>query len=374
VVIPRSLRTYVATFVALGVLVGTFTTASADTRTRIATAQQQLRALEEQIASEQAGLSALRLSLRDSVVQVAHSRQLYEVIQTQLLESQHARARVESRYRAIRAEINKLAVGAYVAGPTGGGIQSLDPLSITDASDAMQYVSSIVDHNATLAEEAHQLSAELKVRAQQEATVMMHRAAALTQLQADQNVLVQRFAEQETRLADLANARAQIATLLVQLRKQLRAEEILAAELALAHGMNFGRWATAFLGSIGAPVARNNLVALVAWQTAEFTSAKWNPLATTYPMQGSTTYNGSGVRNYVSLRQGLQATKLTLDQTGLGYEPILSDLAHNADPMDTARAINASRWCGGCADGQYVVDLVPRVERDYNNYANASAN
>jgi len=274
----------------------------------------------------------------------------------------------------IRDQIDKLAVGAYVGGPTGGGIQSLDPMSITDASDAMQYVSSIVDHNATLAEEAQQLAAELKVRATQEATVMAHRATALAQFQADQNALFQRFAQQQTQLTNLAQARAQVGTLLVQLRKQLRAEEIAAAELALMHGVTFGRWATAFLGAIGAPVARNNLVVLVAWQTAEFTSAKWNPLATTYPMPGSTYYNASGVRNYVSLQQGLEATKQTLSRPGLGYESILLDLARNADPMDTARAINASRWCNGCADGQYVVELVPRVEQNYDSYANASAN
>jgi hypothetical protein len=373
VLISRSARTPVAALIAIGVLLGTFTTASADTRTKITTAQQQLRALEAQIASDRASLVALQASLRTSVVQVAESRRLYEAIQTQLLMSRSARARVQARYQTIRDQINKLAVGAYVGGPTGGGIQSLDPISITDASDAMQYVSSIVDHNAALAEEARQLGAELKVRATQEATVMAHRATALTQLQADQNALFQRFAEQQARLANLAQARAQVGTLLVKLRKQLRAEEIAAAELALMHGVTFGKWATAFLGAIGAPVARNNLVVIVAWETAEFTSAKWNPLATTYPMPGSTYYNSSGVRNYVSLQQGLEATKQTLSRPGLGYEPILLDLARNADPMDTARAINASRWCNGCADGQYVIELVPRVEQNYDSYANASA-
>jgi hypothetical protein len=201
----------------------------------------------------------------------------------------------------------------------------------------------------------------------------VHRVAALTRLQADQNALFQRFADQQSQLASLAQARAQVGTLLVQLRKQLRAEEIAAAELALMHGVTFGKWATAFLGAIGAPVARNNLVVIVAWETAEFTSAKWNPLATTYAMPGSTYYNSSGVRNYVSLQQGLEATKKTLSRHGLGYEQILLDLARNADPMDTARAINASRWCNGCADGQYVVELVPRVEQNYDSYANASA-
>jgi hypothetical protein len=312
-------------------------------------------------------------SLRSSVIQVAESRRLYDTIQAQLLVSRRDTARVQTRYRSIRDQIDKLAVGAYVSGPSGGAIQSLDPVSIADASDAMQYVSSIVDHNAVLAEEAHQLANELKARATQEATVMVHRAAALTRLQSDQNALLQQLFQQQTQLASLAQARAQVATLLVQLRKQLRAEEIAAAELALMHGVTFGKWATAFLGSIGAPIARNNLVVLVAWQTAEFTSAKWNPLATTYPMRGSTYYNASGVRNYISLQQGLQATRETLSRSGLVYEPILSDLAHNADPMDTARAINASRWCGGCADGQYVVDLIPSVEQHYDTYANASA-
>ena len=369
----RSLRAHVAALLATGVLLGTFTTAQADTRTKIVTAQQELRALEAKIASEQASLVAMRSSLRMLVVQVAQSRQLYDAIQTQLLVSRNNRARVEARYRAIRDEINKVAVSAYVSGPSSGAIQSLDPISITDASDAMQYVSSIVAHNATLAEESQQLAAELKLRASQEATVMAHRAAALTRLQADQNALMQRFGEQQTQLVSLAQSRARVATLLVQLRKQLRAEEIAAAQLALMHGLTFGKWATAFLGAIGAPLTRNNLVVVVAWETAEFTSAKWNPLATTYPMRGSTYYNASGVRNYASLQQGLDATKETLSRSGLGYEPILSDLAHDADPMDTARAINASQWCGGCADGQYVVELVPSVEKDYNTYANASA-
>ncbi|HEV2686258.1 MAG TPA: hypothetical protein VGW79_06440, partial [Actinomycetota bacterium] len=161
--------------------------------------------------------------------------------------------------------------------------------------------------------------------------------------------------------------------LLVQLAKKLRAEEIAAARRALEHGVTFGKWATAFLGAIGAPIQRNNLVVIVAWETAEYTSARWNPLATTYYMRGSTCYNSSCVRNYLSLEQGLQATYGTLSRGGLGYEPILSNLDHNADPMDTAKAINGSSWCGGCASGQYVVDLIPSVENNYDAYANASA-
>jgi len=363
-------RGTLAALVAICCLLGT--TAFADTRTKIASAQQQLHQLEAQIASEQAGLAGLHASLRDAIVAVAHSRELYDAIQAQLLDSRRQTADVQAQYDGIRAQIDKLGVAAYVGGP-GATFQSLDPLSIRDASDLLQYVSSIVQHNATLAEEAKQLQNTLTARTAQEATVMQQRGAALTQMTSDQDALMQRLSEEQIRMIQLAQARAQVAGLLVRLRAQLRAEEIAAAEAALQHGVTFGKWATAFLGHIGAPVARNNLVVIVAWETAEWTSARWNPLATTYYMPGSSCYNRGCVRNYLNLQQGLEATFRTLSRHGLGYEPILNDLAHNADPMDTAKAINASSWCGGCSDGQYVVDLVPSVEQHYDYYANASA-
>jgi hypothetical protein len=159
--------------------------------------------------------------------------------------------------------------------------------------------------------------------------------------------------------------------LLAHLAAQLRAEELAAARAALAGGLTFGNWAKAFLGAIHAPTSRDNLVVMVAWQTQEFTEARWNPLATTYPMPGASTYNGSGVKNYVSLDQGLSATQRTLQQPGFGYESILIDLARSADDMTTADAIRDSAWCRGCTGGEYVVHLIPKVEQYYDSYANA---
>ena len=37
--------------------------------------------------------------------------------------------------------------------------------------------------------------------------------------------------------------------------------------------------------------------------------------------------------------------------------------------MSTARAINASMWCRGCAGGVYVVNDIAKVEADYSLYA-----
>jgi hypothetical protein len=138
-----------------------------------------------------------------------------------------------------------------------------------------------------------------------------------------------------------------------------------------ARAVSYGEWARLFLATVGAPACQSNLTTVVAWQAAEYTQAGWNPLATTYRIAGAGTFNGAGVRNYVSLQQGLQASALTL-RTGsasYGYDWILYRLASCTDPAVTAAAINASMWCRGCAGGDYVTGLIPRVEASYDLYA-----
>src|SRR5207302_678081 len=79
------------------------------------------------------------------------------------------------------------------------------------------------------------------------------------------------------------------------------------------HNAPYGVWAAAFLNKIGAPTCFDNLVTMVAWQVQEGTTANWNPLATTYPMDGASNFNSVGVKNYVSMDQGLEAWWRTLD-------------------------------------------------------------
>ena len=92
---------------------------------------------------------------------------------------------------------------------------------------------------------------------------------------------------------------------------------------------------------------------VVAWQANEFTQARWNPLATTHRMAGSTSFNDVGVQNYVSLTQGLRASAETLTggATSFGYRAILDALGRCDDAMTTAEAIRASAWCRGCSNG-----------------------
>jgi len=100
-------------------------------------------------------------------------------------------------------------------------------------------------------------------------------------------------------------------------------------------------------------------MAAICWAN-EGTAAVWNPLATTYYLPGATKFNSVGVRNYESLGQGLNGTRLTIERgfTAYGYGEIVRRLDRCAPPMKTARAIKRSKWCYGCSGGRYVTGFI----------------
>jgi len=135
--------------------------------------------------------------------------------------------------------------------------------------------------------------------------------------------------------------------------------------------VTYEAWANGFLDRLGAPRCDENLLIVVAWETSESTAAAFNPLATTHAMEGATAMNSVGVKNYVSLDQGLDASRDTL--TGgagsYGYAAIVDDLRACAPAESTAAAINASAWCRGCTDGLYLTGLLPLVRDAYADHA-----
>lgn len=142
---------------------------------------------------------------------------------------------------------------------------------------------------------------------------------------------------------------------------------------ALAPGepLTYEAWAGAFLGRLGAPVCTENLLIVVTWETAESTSARFNPLATTREMPGATDLNDVGVKHFVSLDQGLDAARdtLLLGAESYDYGEIVARLRACASAESTARAINASAWCRGCVGGVYVTGLLPIVRASYDEHA-----
>jgi peptidoglycan hydrolase-like protein with peptidoglycan-binding domain len=107
------------------------------------------------------------------------------------------------------------------------------------------------------------------------------------------------------------------------------------------------QFATAFLTECKLPVSAENIIALIAWPESERShtlpgGASFNPFDTTERWTGSTNFNPAGVQNYLSLGDGIMATKATL-YNGL-YGPIVSAL-QISDSADTVCArVCASPW------------------------------
>jgi hypothetical protein len=113
-------------------------------------------------------------------------------------------------------------------------------------------------------------------------------------------------------------------------------------------------FAKALLYELKAPATQRNLWALVAWMQAEGSTASFNPLATTQEMPGATDFNSVGVKNYVSFKQGVEATAKTLNHGAdldiYGYRPIRTRLRQNTWAKRTLRAVEKSIWgTGGLA-------------------------
>ena len=143
------------------------------------------------------------------------------------------------------------------------------------------------------------------------------------------------------------------------------------AGLVPGEPVTYEGWAGAFLRRLEAPVCGENLLIVITWETAESTAADFNPLATTRDMPGATDMNSVGVKDYVSLEQGLDASRdtLLLGAESYLYGAIVGRLRECAPAEATARAINASAWCRGCVGGAYITGLLPIVRSSYGEHA-----
>jgi uncharacterized coiled-coil protein SlyX len=367
-----------ALLVVITLLVGVVPASGASTDAKLHRAQGKLGDLVSQIAEQAAAIDDLRGrgAVADHRIDVAE-RALGLVlasriaVRDELEAAQAAYADAESRLHdtVVDAFMNSpggLAeadvLGAFLQASSMGDLQ--DRLALGDAivADRERAVSGLATAKAALDARASQLDGAL---AAQQATVAELRSARVEQANA--------LASEQAAMGQLTETRDRIVSLIARLKQRLHAEDVAAVARAFqgADHVSYGQWADMLLRIFDAPTCRENQVVVVAWQVQEFTQAAWNPLATTHRMPGSTDFNGVGVQNFVSLEQGLEATKETI-QNGwdiYGYGTIVGSLRRCDDALTTASRIAASSWCPGCLDGKYVVGVVPKVEAELETYA-----
>lgn len=120
------------------------------------------------------------------------------------------------------------------------------------------------------------------------------------------------------------------------------------------------------LKGIGAPITYENMKFFYAWRQAEGGKARNNPFNTTQSKPGSTFYNclkkgvsgcKSGVRNYLSSQDGIDATVRTIKNGR--YQNIINSLKSGDSAEKSALALKSSPWGTG--------ELALKVVRGYNS-------
>jgi peptidoglycan hydrolase CwlO-like protein len=372
------------------------------TKARLAELERQIQSATDLLGSAEATLAdgarrldALQSDLAAVSSRIAQEEARFAAAEQRVMAVRESLGTARSRMRGLRSRLDQHARDAYMAGAVAELDVLLSSSSMGDLADRAEFLGLVSRQESDLASGARTRGLALADSQQELERVLAERAAAMRRLQGQRSRLAGRFAAQQAVfeaqraalqdrqriVADLDTRRAEVLSLVDSLKHRLASEEraraLEAARQAAAAAASAGsgsryegtmpisytKWASLLLPKMSAPVCRDNLVAVVAWEASEYTKARWNPLATTQSMPGASAFNSVGVRNYTSLEQGLEATVLTLNGApARGYGAILSSLRACADAMTTAHAINASAWCRGCAGGAYVIAVVPAVE------------
>lgn len=337
-------------------------------------AEKQLTVLESQILQAQQTADAFQKQLTDLAAQIATEQGNLDEIRDNLAATDKKVSATQARLGKLKGQVQVRARELY---KQGGPLQMIGVLmgaeSMRDLVGRASYASSVAKHDESLVLDTRSQSAELENIRRYQQTLETSQNNLVSNLRRRQDAINDVFAKQQVALADLAKARSHALDVIASLEAKLGASALAGLKRVAGQGMtvSYGEWADAFLRTVGAPVVRNNLVVMVAWEAAEGTQATWNPLATTMDADGATAFNTSGVKNYPSEAVGVDATIRTLRRPNHGYEDILDGLERAPDPMETGHAIQQSDWCHGCAEGGYVVGIIPAVEQYYDQYAGA---
>jgi peptidoglycan hydrolase CwlO-like protein len=344
------------------------------TRADLAGARSRLEKLTEDIEAGETGAKRLQTQLRELSYEVADEQGTLTEIGANLDTTTKKIGTTKHRLEELREQIRARARTLYKRGPTELIGVLLGAESLREFVGRFTFASTLAKQDEKLILETRKRQGELRKIQDHQKRLREQQQSTVDSLRDRQNEITDVFARQQLVLARLADARAEALELVGRLEAVLGPLEGFKRVAGRGMTISYGEWAQAFLDSIGAPVIRDNLVAVVAWEASEGTQATWNPLATTMPMPGATVYNDHGVRNYQSMRQGIEAVIKTLGRPDHGYEKILDRLERGVKAMETGKAINASDWCRGCTNGQYVIGIIPAVEKYYEDYAGEGEN
>jgi peptidoglycan hydrolase CwlO-like protein len=350
-----------AAVLAFAIVISAATAAGA--RPTIDAAKHRAGSLAASVADARAQAAGLQTRVLALAAHIRAAQRSLDHVEARLLVAQRGFAAAQAELDAIRARLDERARAAFeTLGPGASAVYLLGADSFGDLLDRTEMLGRMQEADAALAAEVRAKAARFATAKARLGTATAERGRLYARVASRQAELLAAFSAQQDALAVLVGEHRSAVEAVGRIERRVARE---------TGALPFGDWADRFLGHLGAPTCRDNRVVVVAWQANEFTQARWNPLATTHAMPGSTSFNTVGVQNYRSLTQGVRASEQTLSggAVSFGYAAILDDLHVCASAMTTAEAINASAWCRGCSSGSYVTELIPIVELYFDPYS-----
>ena len=345
--------------------------ASAEPEDRLADARAQLAALETQLQADREHMAALEEHLAQVNGLVDQNEDVYKDLDRRLAATRSTLQKTQAEHDEVQARFEAMLRTAYM----DGNSDVLSAVVNTDGEesleDRMDVMMMVADGNLQLAQQMSASAEALRTQNEQTSVLFEQQQEVVADMRAAQAQTVEQSQQMQEAITRVEATQTEMLELASRLKDKLGMSDLQALQESLKgkDSVTYGQWAKLLAGELGAPACKENLIVLISWQRAEGTDARWNPLATTYSMPGATYFNSVGVKNYVSLAQGLDASRLTLIRgwDSYGYGEIVQSLRRCGKAEDTAAHIAASSWCG--CGSSYVVYLIDSTRKNFNFYS-----
>ncbi len=222
--------------VTLLLVVPTVGGAAASTRSELQQARDRLHRLIGRVESQGVELGSIQSRANAVAAELSTAQGELDRIREELAAARRDLEAARRRYGGLRARLDERARQAFIQGP-GSPIEFiLGATSLADLSDRLEFVSSVTQTDADLANQVQNLANVLTDRESRLEALEREQRRKVVQVRARQEALAERLAEQETIYRELAASRTELKALVEELDQRLEAEERAAAGEALGPG------------------------------------------------------------------------------------------------------------------------------------------
>jgi peptidoglycan hydrolase CwlO-like protein len=211
---------------AVALVTGSGSLASADTKHDLQSAEARLSSLERTIRAQQDRIATLQGELYALTEKISGSQARLADTQTHIVETRAAIERAVREYARLKRRLEGRARVAYEQGAAGILSVVFASASVADLSDRLAFVGSVAQDDTDLANAMQDRASVLDFRRLELQDLEVKEAAALRELRSQEHALDAKFQEQQAVAASLRAKQSQLARLVRDLKGRLAAQRL----------------------------------------------------------------------------------------------------------------------------------------------------